>query len=303
MDISSGLSELRELLLRRLPDDVMMDAGLTGVRIGRRSQANRPEACLYTPVIALLAGGRKHSAVGAEEYDYGPGDCLLVGMDMPALFYVSEASADDPYLGVSLRLDPAVLSELADKGGMTVPSREEKRAVALIHADNALVDAFIRLVRLLDCPHDAPYLLPLIVREIHYRALLSPAGPWLAGLCREGTSGRQVAEAAAWIREHFRLRLNVEVLARQVGMGVSTLHHHFRAMTAMSPLQYQKRLRLMEARRLMVLESCDAASAGFSVGYESVSQFSREYRRLFGLPPGRDAEEGRRKRAGRRQMS
>lgn len=302
MDVSSGLKELGERLLRLLPEDGMRDTGLPGVRMGRRSTASRPERCLYVPAMALLAGGRKHSAVGAEEYDYGPGDCLMVGMDMPALFYVSEASPSSPYLGVSLRLDPVMLAELAREAGLFFCS-EERRAVAMIHADDAFVDAFVRMIRLLDSPKEAPYLAPLIAREIHYRALLSPAGPWLAQLCREGSPGRQVARAAAWLKENFRQPMNVESLARLAGMGVSTLHHQFRSVTSMSPLQYQKRLRLMEARRLMILEEHDVSSACFAVGYESESQFSREYRRLFGVSPGRDAERGRKMRGGAGQMS
>lgn len=293
MDISPGLRELRERLLQYLPEDGMKDTGLPGVSVARHSFINEPERCLYGPVIALLVGGRKHSAAGVEECDCGPGDCLVMGMDLPVLCYVSEASPEDPCLGVALRLDGQMLAELAAGTDRGSDRQDASRAVSMIHADEALIDAFLRMVRLLEFPRGAPFLAPLIVREIHYRALLSSAGWQLAQLCAEGSPSRQVVKAAAWLRENFRRPMKMEELARYVGMGVSTLHHHFRSVTAMSPLQYQKRLRLMEARRLMLVEHCDAVSAGLSVGYESVSQFSREYRRLFGLPPGRDAAQRR----------
>ena len=293
MDISPALRELRERLLRCLPEDGMKDIGLPGVSAGRRSFVNEPERCLYGPVIALLVGGRKRSVAGSEECDCGPGDCLVMGMDMPALFYVSEASPEEPCLGVALRLDARMLAELADNVDVFSSHGKERRAVSMIHADEAMIDAFLRMIRLLEFPQGAPFLAPLIIREIHYRALLSSAGWQLAQLCSEGSSSRQVVKAAAWLRENFRRPMNVEALARSVGMGVSTLHHHFRSVTAMSPLQYQKRLRLLEARRLMLVENCDAVSAGLAVGYESASQFSRDYWRLFGLPPGRDAARGR----------
>ncbi|PZQ35921.1 MAG: AraC family transcriptional regulator [Phenylobacterium zucineum] len=222
---------------------------------------------------------------------YGVGDCLLVALDLPATARILRASDAEPHLCVGVAINPARLAELIGRlpeQASATPSGV--RGVAVNPASPELLDATLRLLRLLERPGDVAAMAPLIEQEILYRLLSGPQGARLMHIAMAEGQGQRVARAVAWLREHFAETLRIELLADHVGMSESSLHHHFKAVTNMTPMQYQKQLRLYEARRLMLVEGLDVGAAGFSVGYQSPSQFSREYRRLYGLPPARDVE-------------
>lgn len=248
---------------------------------------------VYEPCVAVIVQGSKRILLGNETLSYGEDRYLIASMDLPVKSAVMEASPERPYLGVALRLDWREIASLmlelpAPPKGAEGAVPRDNRAMSTGALTAPLLDAFDRLLALLDQPQDIPALAPLVRREIHYRLLVGEAGARLRQIATVDTQSHQVARTIASLNARFTEPLRVEALAREAGMSLSTFHHHFKALTAMSPLQYQKQLRLTEARRLMLSERVDAATAAYRVGYESPSQFSREYRRLFGAPPTRD---------------
>lgn len=252
----------------------------------RLSAPSLPNALVYEPSLCLIAQGSKEIRLGDEVYRYDPARFLLVSVDLPVSGCVTTASANLPYLGLRISLDPAGIAELlADGVDQPAPPA---RGLAVSEMDAPLLDAVTRLVELAASPHDVPVLAPLVLREIVYRLLVGGQGGRLRQIAAAGAPARRIARAIRWLRHRFAERLSVTELAKLVRMSTSAFHQHFKTVTALSPLQYQKRLRLQEARRLMLGEGLDAAEAAFRVGYESPSQFSREYRRLFGTPPRRD---------------
>ncbi len=249
----------------------------------------------YKPSLALIAQGAKQVVLGDDVYRYGGTDYLLTSIDLPVTTQIVEASTEKPYLSVMFQIDTARIASLLEHAGhqdsAPVPAA---RGMAVSTVTPELEDAAIRLLRLLDRPGDIPALLPLIEQEIIYRILTGPQSGRLRQMAITESQSHQVSRACIWLKEHYALPLKIEELANRVSMSVSSLHHHFKAITAMSPMQYQKQLRLQEARRLMLEDMLDAGSAGHQVGYESQSQFSREYARQFGEPPLRDVGRVRR---------
>ena len=244
---------------------------------------------LAQPALCILAHGSKTLFLGDEAYAYDPLHYMVVSVTLPISGALLEASPENPSLGLRLDIDPAQISQLiAEAGPMAVPNRPSGRGLYVERTDPQLLDALLRLVRLLDSPRDIPMLAPLIRREIFYRLLRGPQGYRLYELALANSQTHRVCQAITWLNQHYQQPLRIEELAREVNLSTSTLHHRFKAVTAMSPLQYQKQLRLQEARRLMLNEGLEAAVAGYRVGYESPSQFSREYSRLYGAPPIRD---------------
>jgi AraC-like DNA-binding protein len=243
---------------------------------------------VYEPSLCLVAQGAKEVLLADETYRLDPAQSLLVSVDLPVAARVVEASPGCPYLGVRLVLDPAVVGEFLADGMTCPPLGPSARGLAVTQVEPALLDAVSRLVALLDSPQDIVPLAPLVLREITYRLLAGPQGSRLRQIVSAGAPAQRIALAIRWLRDHFAEQLRIEALAKYVRMSPSAFHLHFKSVTALSPLQYQKRLRLQEARRLMLGEGLDAAEAAFRVGYESPSQFSREYRRMFGAPPRQD---------------
>jgi AraC-like DNA-binding protein len=290
-------SLLRATLARRIHTHATegqphQPAALPGVLLMRFDQP-APVACaVYEPCVALTVQGSKRLVLGEQAVRYGEDRLLVVTMDLPVKSVVMEASPARPYLAVGLRLDwrelAALMLEIPPRPQPAGASAHDSRAMSTGAVTAPLLDAFDRLLALLDQPDDIAALAPLIRREIHYRLLVGEAGPRLRQIATVDTQSHQVARAIAHLNTRYAEGLRVETLAREAGMGLTTFHHHFKALTAMSPLQYQKQLRLTEARRLMLTEHLDASTAAFRVGYESASQFSREYRRLFGAPPAKD---------------
>jgi len=259
-----------------------------------RAEAPEPRlSMVYDPALVLVAQGAKQVILGGEVYRYDESNYLLSAFDLPAHCQVVEASPGRPYLCVKLCLDMDLLRELLASAPEALPGATGL-GLAVSPLDQGLLDAVLRLVRLIETPDDMAVLGPLVEREILYRLLIGPQGNRLRQRAVAGSRSQQVARAIDWLRRHYRQPLRIGDLAAEVAMSASSLHHHFRAVTAMSPLQYQKQLRLQEARRLLMSEAGDVASVAHRVGYESPSQFSREYSRQFGAPPSRDVEQLRR---------
>ena len=287
------LAAMVESIGGRTVGNVDSPTPILGLTFFRREMPMPPSICLVEPSIVLVVQGEKQMLVGGVAYPYDVNRFLITSLDLPANSQIVAASADKPCLGLVLKLDLRIMAELIAQGGLPLPAeRTNDRGVGigLGTATTVLLEAFKRLLNLLDDPGAIPVLAPLIAREIHYRLLKSDQAARLWQIASVGSQGHRVAKAIDWLKTNYTTALRVEELATHVQMSSSSLHQYFRQLTAMSPLQYQKWLRLNEARRLMLNESLDAASAGFEVGYESPSQFSREYSRLFGAPPRRDIE-------------
>ncbi|MCB2189437.1 MAG: AraC family transcriptional regulator [Deltaproteobacteria bacterium] len=267
------------------------DTAISSLSLHRWETPTEPHAAILEQSICLIAQGAKRVMLGEETYHYDPNTFLLTSLGLPVVANVTRASPAEPYLGLTLQLDQRALAQLLVDSNLPLPrTRPTRRGMAVGEVTGPLLSAFQRLLDLLERPEDIPILAPLVQREIMYYLLVSELGPRLRQTAAAGSQGHQVARAIDWLKTNFNLRLRVDDLASRVGMSPSTFHHHFRALTAMSPLQFQKRLRLNEARRLMLTERLDAATAAFQVGYESPSQFSREYSRMFGSPPLRDIQ-------------
>lgn len=265
---------------------------ITNLLFFRREERTEPCACLIEPSMVLVARGAKQLLIGERAYAYDPQRFLITSLDLPASSQVLEASHEAPCLGLVLKLDLRVTAELIAASGLPPPrERAAEGSAALGTVTPALLEPLVRLLGLLEEPGAIPVLAPLIEREIHYRLLTSDLAARLWQIAAVGSQSQRVAKSIDWLKRNYRQPLRIDDLAAHVQMSPSSLHHHFRQLTAMSPLQYQKWLRLSEARRLMLNERQDAASAAFHVGYESPSQFSREYSRLFGAPPKRDVED------------
>ncbi|MGH8233678.1 MAG: AraC family transcriptional regulator N-terminal domain-containing protein [Rhodanobacteraceae bacterium] len=282
------LTEIAAVIARHVSKDGFHATPIERVTLVRSSTATMPMPNVYRPQLCLVAQGHKEVTLGDRVFRYAPGRYGVVTYDLPAIGRVVEATPDKPYLCLYLDFDPVMLGELALRVPPPpgVPSPPIGKTVS--DAGAALLDAALRLLRLLDDPAAQPVLGPLAEQEILYRLLASPDGARMRHITSSEGRVAQVGRAIAWIRQNFRERLSIARLAAEVGMSPSSLHEHFRAVTAMTPLQFQKQLRLQDARSLMLVQDIDVMTAAFRVGYESPSQFTREYRRHFGEPPARD---------------
>ena len=284
--------ELASIVARFAPSDGEHRTPIDNLNLYRQSAATVWQHGAYRPCFAIVVQGRKNLTIGAETYNYGVGEYILTALDLPVSTQVTNVGSDTPYLCFGMALDSERLKELLSR--VSIPRQaltaEPVRGIAVNAASPELLDASLRLLRLLDRPEDIPAMAPLIEQEILYRLLTGPNGPRLLQIAMAESQSNRVARAVAWLRSNYTQPLRIEELAERVGMSVSSLHHHFKTVTALSPMQYQKQLRLHEARRLMIVEQLDVGSAGHRVGYQSPSQFSREYSRLYGLPPLKDVE-------------
>jgi AraC-like DNA-binding protein len=282
--------ELVGRIARAIREDGTVEP-LKGLHLNRLSAPKGPLHSVYDPVFCVIAQGSKEIFLGDERYQYDPYHYLLVTAELPLVGHVLDASQERPYLSLRLELDPTLVGSVMVEAGHPTPQKHtDVRAIDVSALDASLLDAVVRLVRLLDTPAAAPFLAPLITREIVYRLLLGEQGDRLRYLAALSGYTPHIATAIERLHKDFAQPLRIDGIARELGMSVSGFHHHFKAVTAMSPLQFQKRLRLQEARRLMLGEHLDAASAAYRVGYDDASHFNREYKRLFGLPPVRDVE-------------
>lgn len=282
-------SSLAHAIRRVAQTDGDYKTAIPGLTLHRRSTPTDPLHCIYHLGLGVVAQGGKQVMLGGEPIDYNPGQSMVTTIDLPVVSHVTRASVRDPFLGMLLTLDVRTLLQLAAE--MDTPRRQRDyayRSISIERLDADLLDALLRLVKLVDQPTLVPRLAPLIQQEITVRLLNGPHGPQLRHLVTAGSPGQQITKAVAWLKQNFVETLKGDDLADRAHMSASTFRQHFRALTGVSPLQYQKQLRLQEARQLMLNENLDAGGAAVRVGYESASQFSREYSRLFGAPPQRD---------------
>jgi AraC-like DNA-binding protein len=282
------LDELRRLIERHCAA-TRWPTPIPGVTPMRAEAPTLPVGALHKPLLCIVAQGRKRVLLGEKLFEYDAAKYLIASVDLPITGAVCEASAKTPYLAMSFALDPAALAAMLLDVPQSADDRKPSSGLAVSPMTADLLDPVLRLLRLLDRPADAKMLAPLAEREILYRLLLGPQGPMLRQIALADSRLSQIARAIGWIKQNYEQPLRIEALATIAHMSPSSLHRHFKQVTAMSPLQFQKRIRLQEARRRVLGLEGDAASVGFAVGYESPSQFSREYSRLFGAPPGRDA--------------
>ncbi len=280
--------KLAEQIARYAEHDGIIDTPIARLTLVRSGQTGEPVHMVQRPALCIIAQGAKRVLLGDAVIDYGPASYLVASLDLPITGAVTQASAKAPYLCFCLYLAPAVLSEIA----LTLPpvpaGAEDIAGMRLHPMTPELIDAATRLTALLGDPANASLLAPLIEREVLVRLMTGPGGGALRAIARGENRTAQIVQAVAWLKAHFSEPFNGPHLAALAGMSLSSFHDHFRRATAMTPLQYQKQLRLQEARALMLADRLDAAEAGFRVGYGSPSQFSRDYRRLFGAPPVRD---------------
>ena len=292
-DPKSPLPEMRKALARRIaahsPSPGEHPTAVPGLVLFRRTAPSPCYRATYEPSLTVFAQGRKLINLGGTEYLCDGSSFLLSSIDVPVQSQITEASEEAPLLSMLLRLDMPAVRDILSREDLPEPeASSQRRGLAAGETTAGLLGACTRLIELLETPDDIPFLSPLIQREIIYRVLGTPQGERLRAIATRGDLSQRTARAIAWLRANYTKPLHMEELAAVARMGVSTLHHQFRALTAMSPLQYQKQLRLQAARQRMLMDGIDASSAAYEVGYESASQFSREYSRLFGQPPMRD---------------
>ncbi|SHJ91574.1 transcriptional regulator, AraC family [Malonomonas rubra DSM 5091] len=284
-----AMSDLADSVARLTENGELRTSAIPGLSLFRRSEPSEPLTGMYEPSVCLIAQGAKRVQLGEDTYLYDASHYLFAGVHLPVVAQVIDASHEKPYLGLKLTFDYRDICQLMADSQLPPPqTKQTDRGMATGKLTVSLVNAFQRLVNLLDEEQDIPILAPVIQREIFYRLLVGDQGARFRQLAAMGTKSQQVARAISWLKENYSQPLRVDELAEIASMGTSTFHHHFRSMTALSPLQYQKQLRLQEARKLMLTDFIDAATAAFQVGYESPSQFNREYSRQFGAPPVRD---------------
>jgi AraC-like DNA-binding protein len=267
----------------------MQTTAVPGLSLFRREEPGEPVSGMYEPSICLVAQGAKRVLLGDDTYVYDANRYLITSIHLPTVVQILEATPARPYLGLKLTFDLREVSQLMVDSNLPQPRPQQStRGMATGEVTLQLVNAFTRLIDLLSDPRDIPILAPVVQREIIYRLLVGDQGERLRQVATAGSQSQHIARAIGWLKNNFAQAISMEELAAQANMSTSTFHHHFRSLTALSPLQYQKQLRLQEARRLMLAERMDAANAAFQVGYESPSQFNREYSRMYGAPPLRD---------------
>lgn len=281
--------ELTKIIEHFTGQDGTYTTDIPSLFFSRYSNDTGPHYGVYKPSFCIVVQGMKEVLLSQERFQYGPADYLVASVNLPITAQVTEASSEVPYLALKLEFTPSEILEVLREFQMGVEKKENaKRGMYVSKIEPSLLDAVTRLARLLDNPKDIPVLAPLIRKEIIYRVLQGEHGGMLQQIAIEGSSTNQISDVIEHIMNNYEKAFKIEELAEIANMSVSSLHRHFKEITAMSPIQFQKQLRLQEARSLLLSESADAADVAFRVGYESPSQFSREYSRMFGLPPKED---------------
>lgn len=293
MQISSQCQELAVSIARHTEDrgNGLHATGIDKLEFGRESNVSTALCGVSQPMLAIIVQGKKAALLGDGTYHYGAAQYVAISVDLPLSGFVTEASPERPYLGFKLDLDPHQLCDIITRTSPAAQRKETSvRGLGISNANSQLLDCALRLTKLLDTPQDIPMLAPMIIREIYYRLLNGEQGEAVRQIATSDSHMQRIAQLIDLIKTEFARSIRVEDLATSASMSPSSFHHHFKAITAMSSLQYQKQLRLLEARRLMLAENSTAVQASERVGYESPSHFSREYARMFGAPPIRDVE-------------
>ena len=289
LTLAEAKKEIKRRMLRRMPRQGSFNTPMDNVRIHRRDEVEKPRQCLYKPMIVYLLQGRKRMTIGGDEYVYGDDDLMVVGIDLPNTSNIIAASPRLPCMAINIDLDLNLIGQLAlEMRQAIVPGQDTYSPVMIQPIDAEILDAMLRLDTVQDRPNEIGVLGRMLVKEIHFRLLLGPNGGTLLSLYSYGAQKSHVAQAVNWLRDNFNKAFLVEDLAERVHMSPSTFHRHFREITSLSPIQFQKRLRLHEAQRLLISEDMAIPDVCENVGYDNLAQFTREYKRLFGEPPRRD---------------
>lgn len=283
-----SLEEKRNLLKTKVqelfPTPGMLQTCIKGFSASLRTAPTFNQHCFYKPMAIVVLQGKKQTTLGSEKFTYNENQLVVTSIDIPTVGSIVEASPEKPFMTLILELDNYIISQLLREGNSSL-AKNVRRGMGVAEADESLLDAFYRLILLLKQPEKQKIMAPMIIKEIHYLLLISPLGDILRSVNTKGSQNNQIANAIAWLKENYREPLKIDQLARKFNMAESSFYRHFNKVTSLSPLQYQKQLRLYEAQRLMLSENFDAANAAYEVGYESASQFNREYKRMFGTPP------------------
>jgi AraC-like DNA-binding protein len=278
--------QIKDIILKHLPQTgSYTTSNLGGMFPYRNDVGNKIEHCFFSPSIVAIIQGQKRATVGSEKIIYGKNQCLVTGVDLPVAGYITNASHENPHLAVVLPVDKFLISQLLAELPPVGVEDISFKALATCDLDEHTLDAFLRLLKLIDTPDQVKVLAPMIIREIHFRMLTGPLGSQLRMICTYGTQSHQIVQAVDWLKKNYAKPLKIGDLADWVNMSSSTFRKQFKLVTTLSPLQYQKRLRLYEAQRLMLSGAHNATTACYAVGYESPTQFNREYKRVFGEPP------------------
>ncbi|MUG65787.1 MULTISPECIES: AraC family transcriptional regulator [Paenibacillus] len=285
-----ALAQLAQLILRHTPSSGTHPTAVPSLSLMHAVHPSEPLESVYKPSICVVAQGAKTASLASEIYRYDPAHYLITSVELPIVGHIIEASPEVPYLSLKLGVDLDVIVDIVKEMQRPESDSQAARGITVNETSSALLEALVRLLQLLDTPEDIPVLAPLMTREIVYRVLQNGQGALLSQFAMIGSHAHNIAQAVQVLNREYDQPLSVEQLAKSVNMSVSAFHKHFKRVTAMSPLQYQKTVRLQEARRLMLIEGLQAADAAYSVGYESPSQFSREYARMYGQPPMSDMQ-------------
>ncbi len=285
--MNSKFDEIRDIILRNIPDAGNYPTSVDGVRIVRRDKPTDFLRCFYNPSCILVLQGTKHMLFGEDNLVYGKGQYVVSCTDIPVSSRVAEATENEPFVVLILELNSKIISDLILESKLNKTVNDDEKCLAIADVDEPLLDSFYRLTQLIENPQDK-MLSNMIIKEIYYRLLTGPLGNQLRLINTKGTRSNQIAEAISLLKENYHKKLNIEEIAHQVNMAPSSFYRNFKQVTQVSPLQYQKQLRLYEAQRLMLSGKHNAESASYLVGYESPTQFSREYKKMFGNPPKTD---------------
>ena len=287
--ITEGIARLREILLRHLAEPGVYPSAVSGLTLVRREATGSPERCFEKPLASVIVQGSKKSVIGTQEYSLHEKQCLVSGVDMPSFSYVIDPTPEKPFLSLFIHLDKKILTDLiAEMGPDERPPLRAGQSISVADVEPEFLETMLRLAELLDKPKQITIRAPIIMRELHYLLLIGPQGGVLQELYTHGSQDNQIIQLIALMKQNIAIPLSMDTLAQQASMSISSLHRHFKSITGFSPLQYHKQLRLYEAQRLMLMENERASNAAIAVGYESVTQFNREYKRMFGEPPHRD---------------
>lgn len=281
----SEIEQLQTKLLRIAPKAGMYNSLTPGLAFSRRHEPTETQRCFYRPMVIIILQGKKQIIVGMEELIFQEGDCIVASVDIPMSGRILEASSTKPFLALILELDVRLIVQLLSEMPVQHPSEPAERAIEIMPAGEDLPDAFTRLLNLEDTPERRQIMAPLLIKEIHYLLLLSPLGRLLRAVNTVGTNSNHIAQAIGWLKEHYNEPLKIAELSRQCHMASSSFYRNFSQITGLSPLQYQKMLRLCTAQQLMLSEQLSVERVAYRVGYESSSQFNREYKRMFGQSP------------------
>lgn len=279
------IDELKNMLLDLVSEPDLYNSQVEGFKYVRRNLPTEPQYCLYNPIVILILQGEKEVIGGTEKYRYTAGDCVISSINIPTTGRIVKATKDEPFLALMLELNNSIIADFISQMSDAEKCEISTKSMEVMPAENDLLNAFLHLLELEKNPERQKVIAPMIIKEIHYILLTSPFKNILKSINTKGTPANQIANAITWLKDNYKENLSVKELSKKFNMTESSFYRHFNRITTLSPLQYQKQLRLNEAKRLMLSNNINVSNTAYEVGYESVSQFNREYKKFFGIPP------------------